>query len=260
MAEVWWPRRVTAGEVVYPPEGTWGPRVLPAYQLVMIHTGSLDLTSDGRHYHYAAGETVLLAPNRTDFFQFAVDAQTHHSWITLFGPPLPDPWLDVIAPLPRAIPLSQRMHALVKEAVYWTHTKHMPELILSIGCHALHLFIQENVSGPHLGRDGHQAAYLAEQYIHSNYARDITLADISRHAMVSSEHLCRLFRRQVGCSPMTYLWQYRTLRALDLLSGTGLAVADIAAACGFKTQFHLHRRVKAYTGLSPTEYRRSRQG
>jgi AraC-like DNA-binding protein len=260
LAEVWWPNHVVAGEVVYPPGGTWGPRIQPAYQIVLLHSGSLDLTSDGQTYRFAAGETILSAPNRTDFFQFALDEQTHHSWITIFGPPLPHAWSAPLEPLPKAIPLSQRMHALVKEAIYWFHTKHMPQLMLSIGCHALHLFLQEANIGPHQRRDGHKAVYLAEQFIQRRYAEDITLADISRNALVSPEYLCRLFRKQVGCSPTAYLWQYRTLRALDLLSGTGLSVADIAAACGFKTQFHLHRRVKAYTGLAPTEYRKTRQG
>jgi transcriptional regulator GlxA family with amidase domain len=45
---------------------------------------------------------------------------------------------------------------------------------------------------------------------------------------------------------------------LDLLTHTGLPVADVAARCGFKSVYHFSRKVRQHTGLPPTQLRRQR--
>lgn len=256
MNEIWWPSRVHAGEVVYPPGGTWGPRRQGDYQLVLLHTGCLDLKVDNECRHYPAGVVLLLTPGHTEFFQFATDSLTHHSWISVHGPALPDSWVQKFGEhQARAIPLSPHMHNLAKEAIHWIHCKHTDQLLLSIGYHALHLFFAEAMeTSTYTGR--HSAVQLVEQFINIHYNEDLCLKDLCKQAAVSPEYLCRLFGAYYGTSPMVYLWRYRTKRALNLLSTTGLSIADIAERCGFKTPFHLHHRVKALTGLSPSQYRK----
>jgi AraC family transcriptional regulator of arabinose operon len=227
------------------------------YQLVMLHTGSLRLTVDDETYSYEAGVVVLLHPGHKEFFQFSRDSRTHHSWICLRGPQMSHDMLETLGRIPRAIPLSQRMNYLTQEVVYWNRVHPRPvSLLYSIANYALHLFIKE-ASGTIVSpvRE-YEPIRLVKQYIQFHYHEYLCLEDLSKQAAISAEHLCRLFRAQCGVGPMTYLWQYRTKRALELLTATGLPVVDVAERCGFTTPNHLHRKVKEATGMSPTQYRK----
>jgi hypothetical protein len=70
-----------AGVVTYPPRATLGPRQQPDYQIVLIHTGSARVTVNGSAREIPAGHVGLLLPGTTEFFAFAPDRQTRHSWI-----------------------------------------------------------------------------------------------------------------------------------------------------------------------------------
>src|SRR5918911_736890 len=74
-------RRPNAGVVTYPPRATLGPRVQHDYQLVLVHTGSAHVTVNGLRREIPAGHVGLLLPGTTEFFAFAPDRQTRHSWI-----------------------------------------------------------------------------------------------------------------------------------------------------------------------------------
>ena len=55
------------------------------------------------------------------------------------------------------------------------------------------------------------------QYIHDHYADEITLTQISKHAMVSESECLRCFQKNIGTSPIQYVKQYRIQKAAALL-------------------------------------------
>jgi transcriptional regulator GlxA family with amidase domain len=92
--------------------------------------------------------------------------------------------------------------------------------------------------------------------IHAGTMLDMTA--LARACNVSAAHLSRAFRRELGVTPIAYLWQRRVAAGVDLLVNTGLPVGVIADRCGFSTVYHFSRRVKQATGEPPTELRRRR--
>ena len=83
------------------------------------------------------------------------------------------------------------------------------------------------------------------------------LTELAREADLHPVYFARAFRRRYGCSPGQYLRRCRLSRAVALLCRSKLAMAQIAADCGFVDQSHLcHAFHNAY-GISPTVFRRS---
>ncbi len=76
-------------------------------------------------------------------------------------------------------------------------------------------------------------------------------------ACVTPEHLCRLFRVHVGCSPMETLALARLDRALALLTRANYSVSEVAELCGYANPFHFSRRFAKGYGVSPTAARQA---
>jgi AraC-like DNA-binding protein len=94
--------------------------------------------------------------------------------------------------------------------------------------------------------------------IEEDFASDLRLADLARIAGLSTHHLIRAFRREVGLTPHAHLIGVRVRRARDLLRA-GESPAAVADAVGFADQAHLTRAFKARIGVPPGAYRRAVQ-
>ncbi|HEY5981534.1 MAG TPA: helix-turn-helix domain-containing protein [Microlunatus sp.] len=92
----------------------------------------------------------------------------------------------------------------------------------------------------------------------SSLAQPITVAELARRADLSSSRFAHLFATQVGVSPMRYLERQRMRLAEQLLDLSPRTVAEIARTVGYQDPLYFSSRFRAYTGLSPTAYRRRR--
>jgi AraC family transcriptional regulator len=112
---------------------------------------------------------------------------------------------------------------------------------------------------PEAGRHVSQprAVVQALNFIHQNYAMDISLADIAGAAHLSTYHLTRVFKKGTGMTPHQYLVQVRVNSARHLLTaGAGdRSLAEIASAVGFADQSHLTRHFKRLLGVTPKQLR-----
>jgi AraC-like DNA-binding protein len=97
------------------------------------------------------------------------------------------------------------------------------------------------------------------QRLDDDPASPADLKDLARDAGLSRFQLIRAFLRHTGLTPHAYLMQRRALLSRSLLS-TGLAPAEVAAACGYVDQSHMHREFRRRFGLTPGAYRSTRNG
>jgi AraC family transcriptional regulator len=102
-----------------------------------------------------------------------------------------------------------------------------------------------------------RAVLEAMRHIQRNYAREISLAELSATVHLSPFHLSRRFKQTTGVSPHQYVIEVRVNAARALLdAGSGQrSLADIAAAVGFADQSHLTRHFKRHFGVTPSQMR-----
>lgn len=98
-------------------------------------------------------------------------------------------------------------------------------------------------------------ASLAVQYIMENYSKDITLGEVAKQLHVSSGHLSKVFREEIGDTFSRYLQDYRLSKAKDLLLTTNYKVYEIADWVGYNDVAHFSKSFKQSFGVSPNEFR-----
>ncbi|NUR92519.1 MAG: helix-turn-helix domain-containing protein, partial [Nonomuraea sp.] len=86
--------------------------------------------------------------------------------------------------------------------------------------------------------------------------RDWTLPELGRAVSLDPDHVGRLFRTNLGLSPLAYLARVRAERAAALLANTDLPVSRVGAAVGWGDPTYFARRFRSLVGLTPTAYRR----
>ncbi len=95
----------------------------------------------------------------------------------------------------------------------------------------------------------------ALQYIHKNYAHDISVQEIASSIHISNSYFSQLFSKEVGRSFSKYLMEYRIERAKELLLNTPQKIYAVAAAVGYADVKYFLKVFKNSTGVSPQVFR-----
>ena len=96
-------------------------------------------------------------------------------------------------------------------------------------------------------------------YMKNNFQRPVYLEELARLASVSNATLMRHFRASFGCTPMEYLRSLRLRHAAELLLNSSLSVKEISDMSGFATQAYFFRAFRRDYGVSPAEFRKTRE-
>jgi AraC-like DNA-binding protein len=100
----------------------------------------------------------------------------------------------------------------------------------------------------------------ALEFIGKNFARRMTVKELSRMSGMSETRFHAAFKKATGSSPVDYLINRRVGAAQNLLASTDLSVGEIAGRCGYPDQFFFSKIFKSRAGSPPSEHRRlSRQ-
>jgi transcriptional regulator GlxA family with amidase domain len=96
-----------------------------------------------------------------------------------------------------------------------------------------------------------ELAVRIRRFVHSRISQRITLDDLAREARMSKYHFSRTFKRLTGQTPMRMVNQIRLQTARQLLLGTDLKLAAIAARVGLVDASHLSHLFRRSLGVSP---------
>ena len=96
----------------------------------------------------------------------------------------------------------------------------------------------------------------ALQFIHNNFASEISLERVARVEGLSKFHFSRLFKKTIGLTYQSYLNRVRIDQAKNLLKDDVLSVTDTGYSVGYTDLTHFERIFKKLTGITPSQYRR----
>ncbi len=211
-----------------------------------IHQGEVVLINPGEiHSGYALDDTGwqyrTFYPGATMMRQLAQE-MTGKDW----------QMLSLRSPLVRDAQLAQQLTTL-HQAMEHSKTRLLKDTLLREAMSLLISKYATNQARNLLQTPDNRAVAIAQDYIQTYYADDMSLDDIARQAGLSPYHLSRIFKESLGLPPHKYLIQIRVQRAKHLLM-SGISIGDVALQVGFADQSHLTKWFKRIVGVPPGQF------
>lgn len=98
----------------------------------------------------------------------------------------------------------------------------------------------------------------ALEYVNRHYMDRFPQEYLADLCHMSPTHFRRIFQKQLGTNPLSYLHQVRMMKSCDLLRSTNLPIADIAEKVGYLSLSCFNRHFTELNGCTPSEWRNLR--
>ena len=235
-------------------------------EILLVLKGEAQLHIYGAAHPLCEGDIVVLAPYTLHYYSFASDRDFQHICLCfdtdmLYNTPLK---ADIEK---RKITITPIIHghkqcAEHTEKAFAAHDKKQGAWEYAVIGHISLLFSVLAAEG-----------YLTEnprpitppmyetifQFIAEHYTEDITSADLAAKLGFHNSYVCRLFRKSFGECFGQYLCRYRVEKTKSLLQYTDTPISQIALNTGFNSFSYYSQKFKAYTHMTPSEYRKTKR-
>lgn len=94
------------------------------------------------------------------------------------------------------------------------------------------------------------------EYIKNNLSNDVSNTQLAQEINMARNSFCRLFRRDLNCSPQEYVRNARINKAMELMDHSDQTMEEISGLCGFSDRFHLSKVFLQVKGIPPVRYRK----
>lgn len=97
-------------------------------------------------------------------------------------------------------------------------------------------------------------------YIRENLHEPLTIEDLSEKVCMSPSHFHRVFKNEMGISPVNFINNERIKLAQSMLKDPEARVKEVYMACGFNSLSYFNRMFKRQNRLSPRAYKNKSNG
>jgi len=94
-----------------------------------------------------------------------------------------------------------------------------------------------------------------QEFVEANLAERILVSDLAAVAGLSPGRFAHAYTELTGQAPHQFVLARRLARAVALVRGSRLGLAEIAAQCGFASQQHMTHTMRRKLGFTPGRYR-----
>ncbi|MBQ7347665.1 MAG: helix-turn-helix domain-containing protein [Clostridia bacterium] len=206
----------------------------------------------------------LETPKNVHYYSVTDDPtypQWEQYWIMFSGPNI-EKWLQkaklplipTVFPCPYIAEAAMVLKKLQTPSNYTNQSDSFYMLAGLIELFSLHRRSQ-NKRPPHKRSTEH--VRIVCSYIHDNYPEIKSVDELAQIIHVSARHLDKLFRSEMGISPISYLNTYRINQAKLFLTTTDYSITEISEMVGFSNgNYFCTAFQKHCNGLSPSAYRK----
>ena len=100
----------------------------------------------------------------------------------------------------------------------------------------------------------------ALDYLEKNFNKPCSIEQLANLCFLSSSRFFYLFKKLMGCSPITYKNKLAIQKSMQILSlDKNTNIEEIAFQCGFPSSIYFRRLFKKVTNKTPSQYRKTFQ-
>ena len=229
---------------------------LDSFLIMHMKRGDCEVECGNRHFHAYEGQVVLLdcyAPHAyysskgwdAEWFHFdGVCARGYYEAVTGDGGP--------VISLQNSYRLDKYLHNIY---LLFRESPSVVEPLLNnyIVNILTELLISQEAKTTNMVSAGIISDSIA--YINEHLTEALSLDDLAGQASLSPYYFSRLFKKETGFSPHSYVITTRISNAKFLLHSSDLSVKSICFATGFTSESSFCTTFKKETGMTPSEYR-----
>ena len=94
-----------------------------------------------------------------------------------------------------------------------------------------------------------------KDFVHQNYAKDVSIAYVSEYFNLSPTYFSKLFHEKTGQKYIDFVTEVRIENAKKLIrSNANISVKQTAEAVGYTSVRHFSKIFQKYTGVLPSNY------
>ena len=119
------------------------------------------------------------------------------------------------------------------------------------------LFVELNEKKPTSKNSNALKVSTLVQYLEENYEQEITIDTMANTIEVSKQHLCRIFKSELGMRPVEYFTNIRIRQSKRLLlDQIDLKVYEVGKKVGYNDQSYYGATFKILERMTPGEFRK----
>lgn len=239
-------------------------RTLPFHDFIYLIDGSWAITENEQEYALNSGDVMLLTAGNHHYTHLPCAAGTRTFCIHVTCLPGDRADCPTSISLPTLMPMQGRTAArhYFEEivSVYWSSSSYKNERLSAL-CELLILELaneesQRSPSPDNLIRIANSAIELLTASPHRRFRTQ----EMAQRLFVSEKTLNNAMRKKTGMSFYAYEKNLKLeMIALQLETEPQLSVQELAVAFDFCDQFHLSKAFKQKYGMSPAQYRQTKQ-
>ena len=97
------------------------------------------------------------------------------------------------------------------------------------------------------------------RHIRENINRNISIDDLASISCLTKDHLIRLFKKEMQCTPIQYINQKKIEKAQLMLTIGSQSIKGVAYDLSFDSVSYFYRMFKKITGVAPNQYKEKLQ-
>ena len=193
-------------------------------------------------------KSTLILLKAGDSYSFSVEAGYHYI-ASAYKTYDKDNALDI---LPKVTECSETENIIISN-VFNSWQQHKNYSLLNCKIHILSLYLE--LFKKHLSKSYEDPVInRATDFIHSNFKKNFSCAELADFCKISKSHLRFKFREAIGSTITEYREQIRVEEAKRMLSSLIFTPKEIAGELGYSDVYHFTKAFKRRTGIPPGKY------
>ncbi|GIP20758.1 AraC family ligand binding domain-containing protein [Paenibacillus sp. J22TS3] len=249
------------------PDHRLGPKVYDFYLFHFVEQGQGIFRTEFDTYELKEGDGFLIHPDQLVSYASNPSEPWRYRWVAFTGVGASElaasAGFHLERPILRSSVTKSPIPGLLRSILDMFRENRTSAHLSSLG--SLYMIMAEaeeklrEQSGYAGGKSGvQQVVKQMVQYMSSQYAYPVSIEEMCASMGYNRAYLSRIFKKQIGISPVTYLLRLRIDKARELLRDRPeLSVEQVAASVGLPDALYFSRQFSRLQGISPSGYRRS---